>query len=122
MALQTLITGDNGLDITYWRISNGSFVYNGPDADLRFTLAGYKDADWRAKGANAKSYTMHAIVGGGPESGLGPTGGAAIPSDFLQSTSGDLRPALYSWLKTQTSWNDIGRQAQVVDWSAATDV
>jgi hypothetical protein len=122
MALQTLITGDNGLDITYWRITNGSFGYNGPDADLRFTLAGYKDADWRAKDANAKSYTMHAIVAGGPESGLGPTGGAAIPSDFLQSTSGDLRPALYSWLKTQTSWNDIGRQAQVVDWSAATDV
>tara|TARA_Y100000310_G_scaffold153967_1_gene153541 strand:- start:310 stop:678 length:369 start_codon:yes stop_codon:yes gene_type:complete len=122
MALQTVITGDNGLDISYWRITNGAFGYDGSSADLRFTLAGYKDAEWRAKGANAKSYTMHAIVAGGPESGLGPTGGAAVPSDFPQSTSGDLRPALYAWIKTQTAWNDMGRQAQTVDWSAATDV
>ena len=122
MALQTVITGDNGLDISYWRITDGSFSYNGSSHAMRFTLAGYKDAEWRSKGANAKSYTMHAMVGGPPESGLGPFGGAPIPSDFPQSTSGDFRPALYTWLKTQTGWNDLGRQAQTIDWSAATDV
>ena len=122
MALQTGITGDNGLDISYWRILGGSFEFDGTSIDVRFNLAGYKDAEWRSKGANAKSYTMHAMVPGPAASGLGPLGSGPVPANHLQNTSGDLRPALYAWLKTQTAWNDLGRQAQVVDWSAATDV
>ena len=122
MALQTVITGDHGLDISYWRITNGTMSWDQSSIDFRFNLAGYKDSDWRAKGGPAKSYTMHAIIPGPPISGYGPTGGAPIPANHLQNTSGDLRPALYAWLKTQTAWNDLGRQAQVVDWSVATDV
>jgi len=122
MALQTVITGDNGLDISYWRITDGTFNFNGESIDFRFNLAGSKDADWRAKGSAAKTYVMHAIIPGPAVSGLGPTGGAPITANLLQNTSGDLRPALYTWLKTQTAWNDLGRQTQVVDWSAAVDV
>ena len=127
MALQTVITGSNGMDISYWRIAGASFSYDGRETDnvdFRFSLAGYKNADWRSKGAVAQTYQMHMIVPNGASSvsGLGPTGGAPLPANFLANTSGELRPALYTWLKTQTAWNDLGRQAQVVDWSAATDV
>ncbi len=122
MALQTTITGDHGLELNYWKISDGTFKWNGESIDFRFNLEGYKDSAWRAKSGPAKNYTMHAIMPGPAVSGLGPTGGAAIPANHLQNTSGDLRPALYSWLKTQTAWDDLGRQSQIVDWSAATDV
>ena len=128
MALQTVITGSNGMDISYWRITDGSFAYDGAEADnmgFRFNLAGYKDADWRAKGAVAQTYQMQMIVPNGASSvsGLGPTGGAPIPANILTHTSGELRPALYAWLKTQTAWNSGGQNPAVtVDWSAATDV
>jgi len=62
MALEITVTGDNGLDISYWKIGDLSNNFIGDKIDLRFTLNGYKDADWRAKDANAKSLVFHQLL------------------------------------------------------------
>lgn len=127
MALQLTVTGDNGLDITYWKISELSSEFEGDKIDFRFTINGYKDAEWRGKNRSAKSLTFHVLTqfngasavlyderdesdGNIPEGksvgdiktpaapeGTNPTDRSAT---ILDNTGGDLRAPLYAWLKT----------------------
>lgn len=155
MALEITVTGDNGLDISYWKIGDLSNSFVGDKIDLRFTLNGYKDADWRAKDANAKSLVFHVLTHKNEEpavlytsqdetdgtipagKSVGDVKTAAVlagtnPTDrsatILNNTSGDLRPALYTWLKSHDATatdgpaDDYGHRNQVVNWSSATDV
>jgi len=58
--------------------------------------------------------------------------GGTSPADrsatILDNTHGDLRPALYAWLKTHDATatsgpaDDYGNLDQIVDWSSAVDV
>jgi len=150
MALQLQVTGDAGMDITYWKIESLSNSFNGDQIDLRFNIQGYKDAEWRGKGASAKSLTFHALthVNPSPEvlytsedtipdgSSIGDvktpataagTGPVDRASTILSNTSGDLRPALYNWLKSHDATsiggvaNNYGRMSQILDWSSAVD-
>jgi len=151
MALQLTVTGDAGLDISYWKIDGASNSFDGPKTDFRFNIQGYKDAEWRAKGSSAKSLTFHVLTQGegsaavlyteGDEIPEGKSVGdvktAAVPAGtspadrsatILNNTSGDLRPALYTWLKTHDATatsgpaDDYGHSSQIVDWSSAVDV
>ena len=124
MAVQYTITGDAGLDISYWKIESIQGGFNGGEIDLRFTLGGYKDASWRSKEATAKNITFHPLMAGGLSGAAGESTPHDRAANYLNpgNTSGDLRPALYAWLKTQTDWNDFGRSNQTVNWSQATDV
>ena len=61
MALQLTVTGDAGLDISYWKINNASNNFEGPKIDYRFDMQGYKDSEWRSKGSSAKSLTFHVL-------------------------------------------------------------
>jgi len=118
MALQKTITTENGLDVTYWRITNSNQVWDGEGFQFNFTMQGYKDADYRVKGASPMGLNFRPI--------LSYTGDAnswnAVQSNVLQNTSGDLRPSLYNWVKTQTEWNDNNQLGAAVDWSDASDV
>ena len=40
MALQVTVTGDNGLDISYWKISEVTNQIEGDKIDLRITMNG----------------------------------------------------------------------------------
>ena len=183
MALQLTVTGDAGLDISYWKINGASNSFDGPKMDFRFDMQGYKDAEWRAKGSSAKSLTFHVLTeiegsaavlyteedaraavdavaevlyvegdtipegkavgdvkteavaavegisAGDVKTAAGPAG--TSPADrsatILNNTSGDLRPALYTWLKTHDATatsgpaDDYGNSDQTVDWSSAVD-
>lgn len=151
MALQLQVTGDAGMDITYWKINSLSNSFDGELIDLRFDIQGYKDAEWRAKGASAKSLTFHVLEQGPadmpeqlyvegdviPEGkSIGDVKTAAQPratrpldrsATILNNTSGDLRPALYSWLKSHDATSiggvadNYGRMSQILDWSSAVD-
>ncbi len=118
MALQKTITTENGLDVTYWRITNSNQVWDGAGFQFNFTMQGYKDADYRVKGATPMGLNFRPIISY--------TGDAnswdVAQSNVLQNTSGDLRPALYNWVKTQTGWNDQNQLGAAVDWSDASNV
>ena len=130
MALQVTVTGDNGLDISYWKISEVTNQFEGDKIDLRFTMNGYKDADWRAKDASAKSLTFHVLTqfDGSPAvlyndsdesngdiplgKSVGDVKTAAVPAGtnptdrsatILNNTSGDLSAPLYTWLKSHNA-------------------
>ena len=77
MAVQYTITGDAGLDISYWKIESIQGGFNGGEIDLRFTLGGYKDASWRSKEATAKNITFHPLMAGG----LSGAAGESTPHD-----------------------------------------
>ena len=149
MALQLQVTSDSGMDITYWKIDSLSNSFNGNGIDLRFNLQGYKDAEWRGKGASAKSLTFHVLTNRGAQAEVLYVEGDTIPegkavgdvktaaveagtngqtATVLDNTSGDLRPALYSWLKGHdataigTAADVYGNSSQILDWSSAVDV
>ncbi len=130
MALQLTVTGDNGLDISYWKISSVSSEFEGDKIDLRFIMNGYKDAEWRTKERSAKSLTFHVLTqfngssailyndsdesnGDIPEGkSVGDVKTAAVPAGtnptdrsatILDNTGGDLRAPLYAWLKTHNA-------------------
>lgn len=122
MALQLTLTGNAGLEMTYWRITNTSSTFNGDLVDFRFSLQGYKDSNYRAKGSSAASFEFYPVGSQVPS-------GVAVAADVLQNTSGDLRPALYTWLKAQTGHTTYQPPLSVygadnvnVNWSSATDV
>ena len=91
MALQVTKTNDNGLTVSYWRVKELELKYddsweNTPSGQLfRFTVEGYHNADYRDndRGVEAHQY----IVTG---SNL---------TNIISTTSGDLRPAIYDYLK-----------------------
>jgi len=93
MALQVTKTGDLGNTISYWRVRDVTLQYEDTWATgealagqlFRFRICGYHDADYRSKNATVES---HQYVVDGSEQ-------AAI----ISTTSGDLRPAIYDWLK-----------------------
>jgi hypothetical protein len=114
-------------------------------------MNGYKDAIWRNKGASAKNMVFHVLQHVNPSSAVlytsddtipsgssigdvktpataGGTGPVDRASTILSNTSGDLRPALYDWLKSHDATaspgvaDDYGRASQVLDWSSAVDV
>tara|TARA_B100000424_G_scaffold101813_1_gene76591 strand:- start:1493 stop:1858 length:366 start_codon:yes stop_codon:yes gene_type:complete len=121
MALQKTITTENGLDVTYWRITNSNQVWDGASFQFNFTMQGYKDSEYRVKDASPMGLNFRPIISY--------TGDAnswnAVQSNVLQNTSGDLRPALYNWVKTQTGWNDnnqLGGSVGPIDWSNASNV
>ena len=128
MALQLSVTGAAGLDITYWKINGLQGGFDGGEIDLRFTMDGYKDSTWRSNGASAKSLTFHPIKAGGISGEAGKSSPVDRASTILQNTSGDLRPALYAWLKGHDATaltgpaDDYGNSDQIFNWSSATDV
>ena len=128
MALQLTLTGDAGLEMAYWRITDIQCTFNGIGSDgaslpdVRFNLQGYKDSNYRAKGASAKSFMFYPVGSAVPS-------GTSVASNILQNTSGDLRPALYAWLKSKTECTSdqpplgaYGADNVNVNWSNATDV
>jgi len=118
MALQKTITTENGLDLSYWRITSASQSFNGDGHQFNFVLQGSKDADYRAKGSTPLAFNFRPI--------LSYTGHVdswdVVNNNVLQPNSGDLRPALYSWIKTQTGWNDQNQYSTSIDWSSASNV
>ena len=96
MALQKTITTENGLDLSYWRITNATQHFEGEGHQFNFVLQGSKDADYRAKGSAPLTFNFRPI--------LNYTGHVdswdAVSNNVLQPNSGDLRPALYNWIKT----------------------
>ena len=128
MALQLSVTDDTGLDITYWKIEGIQGGFDGAEIDFSFSMQGYKNATLRANGSSAQSRTFHPIKPGGPTGQAGMSTPVDRSSTILQNTSGDLRPALYDWLKshdaTATSGpaDDYGNSSVELDWSSATDV
>jgi len=122
MALQKTITGSAGLEMTYWRITHASIDYFGEGCNLQVGMNGYKDADYRSGGNSGGSFNFRPM--------LSATGDVdswnAVSANFLQNTSGELRPALYNWIKTQTGWvggkADPGQSSVPIDWSSAVDI
>ena len=122
MALQKTITGSAGLEMSYWRITNASIHFGGPSYNFQFSMEGYKDAGYRADGEAGGSLNFRPMLSrtGDPDSYN------AVSSSVLQNTSGELRPALYNWIKTQTGWvggrADPNQSSVPIDWSSAVDV
>lgn len=122
MALQTTITGNAGLEMTYWRVTHASIDYHREGCNLQVGMAGYKDADYRDNGKQGGSLNFRPML-----SATGDVDSWNMASaNILQNTSGELRPALYNWIKTQTGWvggsADPNQSSVPIDWSSAVDV
>lgn len=118
MALQKTITTENGLDLSYWRITSANQHFDGAGYQFNFALEGSKDANYRSKGSSPLSFNFRPVI-----SFTGHVDSWNVVSDnILQPNSGDLRPALYNWIKTQTGWNDNNQHSEVIDWSSASDI
>ena len=91
MALQVTKTNDNGLTVSYWRVAELELKYddswvNAPTGQLfRFTVEGYHNADYRDDNRGVESH-QYVVTG----SNL---------TNIISTTSGDLRPAIYDYLK-----------------------
>ena len=94
MALQKTKTGDLGNTISYWRVKGIEFAFDegitrAPAGQLlKFWVEGYHDATYRSNNKVVETH-QYEIAGD-------------AYTTTLAGTSGDLRPALYDWLKAQT--------------------
>lgn len=92
MALQKTKTNTWGLEVDYWRVKDINIHYddtwtNAPTGHLfRFTVEGYHDSSYRDNDAGVESHQY--IVTGDHL------------TNIINSTSGDLRPGIYDWLKS----------------------
>ena len=106
MALQANKTLDNGLVASYWKISEVKLMApnhwpqgSGWAPHLHVTVEGFHSEEYRIKGAQVASHVFD--LDDGPLSG--PSWSGILTAGT--STSGDIRPAIYDWLKTDTgSW------------------
>jgi len=102
MALQVTKTNSNGLTVSYWRVSNFSVIYDDswlpPSGNeesfatgqlCRFDIQGYHDADYRATNASVEG-SQYVLTG-------------SEYTSTISNSSGDLRGALYDWLKTSNT-------------------
>ena len=122
MALQKTITGDAGLEMSYWRITNATFSFEGPPFNIQFNMEGYKDSDYRSSSNAGGNLSFRPA--------LSRTGDIdsydTLADNILTNTKADIRPALYDWVKTQTGWiggsADSTQSDTPINWSNATDV
>jgi hypothetical protein len=122
MALQKTITGNAGLEMSYWRITNASFSFEGAPFNIQFNMEGYKDSNYRSSSNAGGSLSFRPA--------LSRTGDAdsynTLADNVLANTKADIRPALYDWVKTQTGWvggsADPSQSSTPINWSNATDV
>ena len=95
MALQKDKTGDLGNTISYWKVEKAEIYWDkgitrAPSGQLlKFWVQGYHDAAYRADNKVIEAHQYEIC-------------GPAFTSAIDGNTSGDLRPALYDWLKAQT--------------------
>jgi len=98
MALQVTRTNSNGLDVSYWRVKSFSVNYedswtSAPTGQLcTFYIEGYHNSDYRAANAGVESH-RYTLTG-------------SDYTSIVNTTSGDLRPGIYDYLKS----NDVTYQ------------
>ena len=109
MALQVTRTNSNGLDVSYWRVKSFSVNYEdswkaptkltGAAADAwatgqlcTFFIEGYHNSGYRAVNAGVESH-RYTLTG-------------SDYTSIVNTTSGDLRPGIYDYLKS----NDVTYQ------------
>ena len=110
MALQANKTLDNGLVASYWKISEVRLMApnhwpkaSGWAPHLHVTVQGFHNEQYRDKGASVASHVFDLD----DSSYNGPSWSGILTAGT--ATSGDIRPAIYDWLKTNTgSWAQHG--------------
>jgi hypothetical protein len=106
MALQATLTLDNGSTASYWRVSSirSEFLTaTGTAPDLFVDVKGYCDASYRASNQALTSKTWQLTSGAFNDSGgsgVAPGWPGVLTNG--STASGDPRPALYDWLKSDT--------------------
>tara|TARA_R100000664_G_C2675992_1_gene86019 strand:- start:203 stop:571 length:369 start_codon:yes stop_codon:yes gene_type:complete len=122
MALQVTKTNENGLTVSYWRVKNVELNYDStwtaaPSGQMcRFIVEGYHNQTYRNNGRGVENH-QYTVTGD-------------HYTNIMNGTSGDLRPAVYDWLKSgSAAWetgSSYGNQgATKLDWdffTTATDV
>ena len=106
MALEATLTLDNGSTASYWRVSrirSEFLTATGTAPDLFVDVVGYHDASYRSGNQTLASKTWQLTSGafndgGGSGVALGWPGVLTNGS----TASGDPRPAIYDWLKSDT--------------------